>query len=101
MSNTRKGTSVSLEMWINNYFIQRGILSFYNGELFDYDNTSPGYEIGRQIALLAHSQGLKTRGSILRKKPHSERMAIVKTKMNILHNIVYKELGFKPGQLTV
>lgn len=101
MSNTQKGVSVGLEKWINNYYIQQGILSFYAGEPFDYDKTNPGYEIGRQIALLAHSKGLKTRGSILRKKPNSQQMAIVKTKMNVLHNIVYRELGFRSSQLAV
>lgn len=101
MSNTQSGKVTTLEQWINNYRIQQGILSFYAGEPFDYDKTSPGYEIGRQIAALAYAKGLKTRGSILRKKANSQQMAIVKTKMNILHNIVYRELGFKPSQLTV
>jgi hypothetical protein len=101
MRNTRKGTSVGLEQWINNYYIQQGILSFYAGKPFDYDRATPGYEIGRQIAALAYSKGLKTRGSILRKKPNSQQMAIVKTKMNILHNIVYRELGFHSSTLAV
>ena len=93
--------STPLEKWINNRYIQQGILSLYAGDPFDYDNVSLGYEIGRQIAILAKSRGLHTRGSILRRKPNSHQMAIVKTKMTILHDIVYKELGFKPSRLTV
>jgi hypothetical protein len=101
MSNSGRGTSVGLEKWINHPSIQRGILSFYAGEPFDYDVVSPGYEIGRQIALLAKSHGLHTRGSILRRKANSQQMAIVKTKMTILHNIVYRELGFNSRRLAV
>ena len=87
--------TVSLEIWINNPRIQEGILSLYAGEPFDDTKDSPGYEIGRQIAILAKNAGLMTRGAILRKKPHSNQMAIVKTKMQILHNIVYRELQLK------
>ena len=95
MSNlgTRSRT-VTLETWINNPRIQEGILSLYAGEPFD-DTKSPGYEIGLQIAILAKNAGLMTRGAILRKKPNSSQMAIVKTKMKILHDIVYHQLQLK------
>jgi hypothetical protein len=102
MGNTRKAAeTVSLEKWINNNNIQQGILSYYEGKPFDYDNNTSGYEIGRQIAILAVSYGLKTRGLILRRKPNSQQMAIVKTKMPILQKIVYREIGFKPSRLIV
>ena len=96
MSNLHKQSrTVTLEVWINNPQIQRGILSLYSGEPFDDTQNSPGYEIGRQIAILAKNAGLKTRGAILRKKANSSQMAIVKTKMQILHDIVYHQLQLK------
>ena len=96
MSNLGKSSrTVSLEAWINHPQIQKGILSLYAGEPFDDTKDSPGYEIGRQIAILAKNAGLMTRGSILRKKPKSNQMAIVKTKMQILSNIVYRELQLR------
>jgi hypothetical protein len=96
MSNLSKTSkTVSLETWINHPQIQIGILSIYAGEPFDDTRNSPGYEIGRQIAILAKNAGLMTRGAILRKKPHSSQMAIVKTKMQILHNIVYRQLQLR------
>lgn len=103
MSNFRNERVVqsSLEKWVNNPGIKRGILSVYNNESFDYDSTSPAYELGRQIALLAKSKGLITRGSILRRKPNSEVMAIVKTKMTILSDIIYKELSYHPSQMVI
>lgn len=101
MSNRQIGASVTLEQWINNPGIRKGILSTYSGEPFDYEDNRASYEIGRQIALLAKSKGLRTRGSILRKKPNSQLMAIVKTKLPILQDIIYYQLGFKPSQLAV
>lgn len=96
MSNLSKSSkTVSLETWINHPQIQIGILSIYAGEPFDDTRNSPGYEIGRQIAILAKNAGLMTRGAILRKKPNSSQMAIVKTKMQILHNIVYRQLQLR------
>jgi len=86
---------VSLETWINHPQIQMGILSLYAGEPFDDTKDSPGYEIGRQIAILAKNAGLMTRGAILRKKPKSSQMAIVKTKMQILSDIVYRQLQLR------
>jgi len=96
MSNlgTRSKT-VTLEIWINNPRIQEGILSLYAGEPFDDTKDSTGYEIGRQIAILAKNAGLMTRGAILRRKPNSSQMAIVKTKMKILHDIVYHQLQLR------
>lgn len=91
-TNSRR---VSLETWINHPQIQIGILSLYAGEPFDDRKNSPGYEIGRQIAILAKLAGLNTRGTILRKKPNSNQMAIVKTKMQILHDIVYRQLQLR------
>lgn len=101
MSNVQVGREITLEKWINNIGIRKGILSVYAGEPFNYDDNRASYEIGRQIAILAKANGLKTRGSILRKKPNSETMAIVKTKMPILKRIIYVELGFKSDQLSV
>lgn len=101
MTNMRSGQSVTLEKWINNPGIRKGILSSYASEPFDYSDNRASYEIGRQIAILAKTKGLNTRGSILRKKPNSQLMAIVKTKLSILQQIVYYELGFKPSQLAV
>lgn len=96
MSNLHtKSRSVPLEVWINHPQIQIGILSLYSGEPFDDTKNSPGYEIGRQIAILAKLAGLNTRGAILRKKPNSSQMAIVKTKMQILHDIVYRQLQLR------
>lgn len=95
------GTKVSVEQWINNPGIRKGILSVYANESFDYEDNRASYEIGRQIAMLAKAAGLATRGSILRKKPNSQMMAVVKTKMPILTNIVYRELMFTPSQLKV
>lgn len=101
MSNTRKGNKVTLEQWINTPGIRKGILSVYANEPFDYDDNRAAYEIGRQIALLAKEAGLTTRGSVLRKKPNSQQMAIVKTKMPILSEIIYRRLNFKPDHLRV
>ena len=101
MSNTRKGSTVTLEQWLNNPGIRKGILAFYAGEPFDYEDNRASYEVGRQIALLAKQEGLNTRGSILRRKPNSQQMAIVKTKMSIVSQIVYRKLGFKPSQLAL
>ena len=101
MSNSPKGTQVTVEQWINNPGIRRGILSVYANESFDYNDNRGSYEIGRQIAILAKAAGLSTRGAILRKKPNSQMMAVVKTKMPILTNIIYRELKFKPEQLRV
>ena len=96
MSNLgAKSKTVTLEIWINNPEIQRGILSLYAGEPFDDRVNSTGYEIGRQIAILAKNAGLMTRGAILRKKPNSNQMAIVKTKMKILSDIVYRQLQLR------
>ncbi len=99
MSNTGKGSIVTLEQWINTPGIRKGILAVYANDPFDYEDNRASYEIGRQIALLAKEAGLNTRGTILRKKPNSQQMAIVKTKMPILSEIVYRKLGFKPSQL--
>jgi hypothetical protein len=102
MSNGRgKGTSVTLEQWINTPGIRKGILAVYANEPFDYDDNRVAYEIGRQIALLAKEAGLTTRGSILRRKPKSQQMAIVKTKMTILSQIVYRQLMFRPEHLAL
>ena len=101
MSNTKKGSKVTLEQWINSPGIRKGILAVYANEPFDYDDNRAAYEIGRQIALLAKEAGLTTRGSVLRKKPNSQQMAIVKTKMSILSQIVYRKLKFHPNQLRV
>lgn len=101
MSNMPKGYNVSLEKWINNPGIRKGILSIYANEPFDVDDNRASYEIGRQIAILVKTAGLSTRGSILRKKPKSEQMAIVKTKMPILAHIIHCELGFKGRELAV
>jgi hypothetical protein len=102
MSNVQKeNNTVPLERWINNRNIRRGILSVYANEPFNYDDDSRGYEIGRQIAICAKAMGFKTRGTILRKKPNSEQMAIVKTKLKALTWIIYYDLGFSTGQLSV
>ena len=101
MSNAVKGHYTSLENWINNPGIKKGILSLYAGDPFDYEDNRAGYEIGRQIAIAAKNYGLKTRGTILRKRQNSQSMAIVKTKMEIMRKIVYHDLGFTPSQLAV
>jgi hypothetical protein len=102
MKNAVKGEkSVSVEQWINNKGIREGILSIYSNEPFNYEDSRMGYEIGRQIAILAKEAGLATRGSILRKKANSDNMAIVKTKLPILMNIIYKQLMFKVHQLAI
>lgn len=101
MSNTREGSLVTLEQWINTPGIRKGILAIYANEPFDYNDNRASYEIGRQITLLAKEEGLRTRGSILRKKPNSQQMAIVKTKLTVLSQIVYSKLGFSPDQLRV
>lgn len=101
MSNTRDGNTVTLEQWINTPGIRKGILAVYAGEPFDYEDNRGSYEIGRQIAILAKQEGLNTRGTILRKKPKSEQMAIVKTKMTILSQIVYHKLEFRPDHLRI
>lgn len=101
MSNTRKGNKVPLEQWINTPGIRKGILAVYANEPFDYEDNRAAYEVGRQIALLAKEAGLTTRGSVLRKKPNSQQMAIVKTKMTLLSQIVYKQLMFRPEHLAL
>lgn len=101
MSNVQAGKEITLEQWLNNPGIRRGILSVYAGEPFNYEDNRASYEIGRQIAILAKASGLRTRGSILRKKPNSEILAIVKTKMPILKRIIYVDLEFKSSQLAV
>lgn len=101
MSNTRKGIKVTLEEWINTPGIRKGILAVYANEPFDYEDNRASYEIGRQIAILVKEAGLNTRGTILRKKPNSQQMAIVKTKMPLLSEIVYRKLQFTPAQLQV
>lgn len=99
--NFKNGNTVSLERWINNPGVRKGILSFYANEPFDYDDNRAGYEIGRQIALLAKQYGLTTRGSVIRRHPETKILTVVKTKMPILQKIVYKELGFHPKQMGV
>lgn len=102
MSNYMKsGQPVTLERWINTPGIRKGILAVYANEPFDYADNRASYEIGRQIAVLAKTAGLSTRGSVLRKKPNSQVMAIVKTKMPILSDIIYQQLMFRPEQLKV
>ena len=92
--------SVPLEIWINDPEIQKGILAVYANEPFSYDTTTRGYELGRQIAILAKKHGFSTRGSILRKKPNSTQMAIVRTKLSIVLHIIH-ELGFVGKQLGI
>jgi hypothetical protein len=101
MSNIPRGNKVTLEQWINHPGIRKGILSVYANESFDYEDNRGSYELGRQIAILAKEAGLSTRGAILRKKPNSNNMAIVKTKLPILTDIVYRQLMFKTSQLVV
>lgn len=96
-----KTQNVTLEEWINNPGIRKGILSIYANKDFDYNDNTASYELGRQIAILAKQAGLATRGSVLRKKPNSDRIAIVKTKLPILGRIVHQELMFKPKQLAL
>ena len=101
MSNTHGGTKVTLEQWINTPGIRKGILAVYANEPFDYEDNRASYEIGRQIAILAKEAGLNTRGTIIRKKPNSQQMAIVKTKMPVLSEIIYRKLQFTPDQMRV
>lgn len=100
-NNVRAGQAVSLERWINTPGIRKGILAVYANEPFDYGDNRMAYEIGRQIAVLAKASGLHTRGSVLRRKPNSQVMAVVKTKMPLLSDIIYRQLMFKPEQLKV
>ena len=100
-NNVKAGQAVSLERWINTPGIRKGILAVYANEPFDYSDNRMAYEIGRQIAVLAKAAGLYTRGSVLRRRPNSQVMAVVKTKMPILSDIIYRQLMFKPEQLKV
>lgn len=101
MSNRVSGETITIERWLNTPGIKKGILSLYANEPFDYEDNRGSYEIGRQIAILAKSKGLSTRGSILRRKPNSQVMAVVKTKLPILQNIIYYELRYETSQLSV
>lgn len=99
-NNINPSKSIPIERWINHPEIQKGILAVYANEPFGYDTTTRGYELGRQIAILAKKYGLSTRGSILRKKPNSTQMAIVRTKLSIVTRIIH-ELGFVGKQLSI
>lgn len=92
---------VGIERWLNtDPAMIEGVLSVYAGDPFDYTRDSFAYEIGRQIAVLAKTKGFKTRGTLVRKKPNSQQMAWVKTKINDVHSIVL-ELGHMPRSLAI
>jgi hypothetical protein len=103
MSNTVKERFVknSFEVWINIPGIRKGILSVYSNEPFDYTDERQSYEIGRQIAILAKSAGMSTRGSLLRKKAGSNDLEVVKTKYPILIDIVRNQLMFDYRHLII
>lgn len=103
MSNQFVGKPVNLSFaaWINAPGIHKGILSVYADELFDYNDNRHSYEIGRQIAILAKTAGLKTKGSLIRKKPNSNTYAIVKTKYPVLVDIILNKLMLDQKKLII
>lgn len=95
--NMTKGRQVSFEDWLNMRSEKvRGFLSFYNGEPFNYDGATPGYEIGRQLAVLAKLDGLR-RSDLVRKRPKVEAYAFTKTKMPRLQQLAREAGFFKRG----
>lgn len=81
MSNIQVGANrYTFEDWVNRAERKRGFLSYYNNEPFDYEGASAGYELGRQLAVMAKLDGLR-RGDVLRKKPKSDKYAFTKTKI--------------------
>lgn len=88
--NMAKGKRVSFEDWLNMHQEKvRGFLSIYNNEPFDYEKDTPGYEIGRQLAVLAKQDGLR-RSDLVRKRPKVEAYAFTKTKMSRLYQLAEK-----------
>lgn len=93
MSNFHKGQTVSFETWLNKYPEKaRGFMSVYSDEPFDYDTATSGYEIGRQLAVLAKLDGLR-RSDLVRKRPKMEAYAFTKTKMPQLQRLA-TQAGF-------
>lgn len=93
MSNITHGSSVSFETWLNRYPEKvRGFMSVYNDEPFDYDKGTPGYELGRQLAVLAKRDGLR-RSDLVRKRPKVDAYAFTKTKMARLAELA-RQAGF-------
>ena len=96
MSNTRKGHSVSFDKWLQTPEKIRGFMSIYNDQAFDYDNSTMGYELGRQLGVLARQDGLR-RSDLVRKRPKVDQYAFVKTKINRLLELA-KLAGFFEGK---
>jgi hypothetical protein len=91
--NMTKGRRVSFEDWLNMRPEKvRGFLSVYNDEPFDYESDTPGYEVGRQLAVLAKQDGLR-RSDLVRKRPKVEAYAFTKTKMGRLYQLA-ERAGF-------
>ena len=92
MSNISEAVHTSMERWLQHPALKRGFLSIYNNEPFNDTleiSQALGYEIGRQIAVVAKANGYKTKGKLIRKVAKSERFDWVKTNKQVLIDIVY------------
>jgi hypothetical protein len=87
MSNIVQETEISFDAWLNQYPDKvRGFMSVYNDEPFDYDRGTPGYELGRQLAVMAKRDGLR-RSDLVRKRPKVDAYAFTKTKIHLVEQI--------------
>lgn len=92
--------TVKFEIWADKSNLKKGFISVYDEEPFDDTINSPAYEIGRQTAILAKARGYKTKGVLLRRKPKSTQYAWVKTKINILQELIM-DLGWDAKRLVI
>ena len=86
-----KANSVSLNHYLSNPSIVYGFKSYYDDEPFDYTIECTGYEIGRQIAVIAKAKGY-SRSQFLCRRPHINELYFINTP--ILASIVYMDLGY-------
>jgi hypothetical protein len=96
-SNLSIGKQVSFETWLNSYPEKvRGFMSVYSDQPFDYDKATSGYELGRQLAVMAKLDGLR-RSDLVRKRPKIEAYAFTKTKMPRLEQLAIQAGFFRRG----
>lgn len=89
----------SFENWVSKPEFVRGFLSVYNNEPFDYNTCTRRYELGRQLAVMAKTHGLR-RSDLVRKKPNSTEYYFTKTRLPRLEELAY-EAGIRGTFSTV
>ena len=100
MSNTSFKGTTSFELWAerHKFHLIQGFMSVYNNEPFDYkmsDLGNRGYEIGRQVAVVAKAHGIQ-RGHFVRKAPNKEYYVWVKKNLKQLEVIFF---GLNPNRV--